>query len=268
MTRQLNLKMISAAVVGAFGLMPLTGHAAETDKTKPDMSGHKTMPAVSQATPTPPDRMLFSDRENFKPWSNEKDKLKGLLMPGLDKAAYARTLTDNGYQITSINADKPDYVEYEVVKGGNSYEVQLDLDTHTHIAKKVDIDSNLWRADATKAAMRGDKVETATYVAANDRFSDRARMKGWNSEKQNLQKALTLGQDKAAYAAQLKKLGYQITSTNENKKDYLEYEIVKGDSSYEVQMDLEAGKGKKIDVTSNMWQSEATEKALAMHTRK
>ncbi|MEO8281205.1 MAG: hypothetical protein ABI564_16010 [Ideonella sp.] len=268
MTRQFNLKIASAAIAGAFALMPLIGHAADTaSKTGAEMNGHKTMPAANHSNAS--DHMVFSDRENFKPWSNEKDQLKAMLKPGQDKASYTKTLTDNGYQITSINADKPEYVEYEVVKGGNSYEVQLTFDNGSHMGKKVDIDSNLWRADATKAAMRGDKIESATsYVASNERFSDRSRMKGWNGEKDRLEKALPPGQGKAAYAAELKKLGYQITSTNENKKDYVEYEIVKGDNSYEVQIDLEAGKGKKVDVTSNMWQSEATEKALAMHTKK
>ncbi len=66
----------------------------------------------------------------------------------------------------------------------------------------------------------------------------------------------------------MKKLGYQITSTNDREKDYLEYEIVKGDNSYEVQIDLENGKAKKVDVTANMWHSEATERAMASGTAK
>ncbi len=256
---QLKLKLAAAAVAGAVTLMPLLSHAADTmDKTaKPAATEKASMPA------TPADAMAFSDREQLKPWVNQKDSLKAMLTAGQDKAFYSKTLTDNGFQITSVNADKPEYVEYEIVKGGHSYEVQIDFDK-TAKASRVDIESNLWRADTTKAAVRGDRVERATkYAAANERFSDRGHMKAWTSEKEQLEKALKPGQDKAAYVSRLKSLGYDITSTNENKKDYVEYEVVKGSNSYEVQIDLEAGKGKKIDVTSNMWQSDATEKAIS-----
>ncbi len=268
MNRKLNLTLVSAAVATSFALMPVLGQAADDKKMdKPVMAQPMTDKAAMPGAPA--DRMVYSDRANSKPWTNEKDVLKNLLKTGQDKAAYTKMLTDNGYQITSVNADKPDYVEYEVVKGQHSYEVQISLDKTAHTAKKIDIDSNLWRADSTKAAMRGTKLDQApVYVATNDRFSDRTRMKAWAGDKERLEKALPLGQDKAAYAALIKKQGYQITSTNEAEKDYLEYEIVKGDNSYEVQIDLENGKGKKVDVTTNMWQSEATEKALAMHNKK
>lgn len=256
-----NLKLISAAigaaVAGSAMLLPVATHAADS----------KPMAAEKSAAPgTHPHRMVFSDRENYKPWSNDKDTLKAALKTGQNKAFYAKTLADNGYQITSINSDKADYVEYEVVKGRHSYEVQVDFDK-SGMASKVDIDGNLWRADSTKAAMRGNKYEPASFVAGNERFSDRSRMKGWQDDKEKLEKQLAVGQDKNSYASQLKKLGYQITSINDNEKDYLEYEVVKGSNSYEVQIDLEAGKGKKIDVTSNMWQSEATEKALSQSAK-
>ncbi|WP_418314874.1 hypothetical protein [Piscinibacter sakaiensis] len=236
-------------------------HAA--GDAKPAAAADKTMMPASH-----PDRMTYSDREMYKPWSNEKDVLKNSLKAGQDKAFYKKALNDAGYQITSINVEKPEKVEYEVVKGAHSYEVQIDFDKSGK-ATKVDIDGNLWRADSTKAAMRGNKLETPpAFVADNERFSDRARMKSWTSEKEQLEKALKPGQDTASYMAQLKKLGYQITSTNEREKDYVEYEVVKGQNSYEVQIDLEAGKGKKVDVTTNMWQSDATEKALAQSSAK
>jgi hypothetical protein len=44
-----------------------------------------------------------------------------------------------GWQITSVNYDKPDYVEYEIVKGGNSYEVQIDFEKNSRKATKVDV---------------------------------------------------------------------------------------------------------------------------------
>ncbi len=247
-----------AATASSVLLLPVAVHAADG---KP-MAADKTMMPASQA-----DRMTSSDRHNYKPWSNEKDVLKNALKTGQDRAYYANTLAENGYQITSINVDKPRKLEYEVVKGSHSYEVHIDFDKAGK-ATKVDIDGNLWRADATKAAMRGNALDKpAAYVADNERYSDRSRLKNWTSEKERLEKALKPGQDKMAYVDQLNKLGYQITATNDNEKDYFELEVVKGSNSYEVQIDLEGGKGKKIDVTTNMWQSDATEKALGQSAK-
>jgi hypothetical protein len=53
-----------------------------------------------------------------------------------------------------VNYDKPDYVEYEVVKGDKSYEVQIDLDKNSHKARKVDVAYNAWQTDATEDALK------------------------------------------------------------------------------------------------------------------
>ena len=76
-----------------------------------------------------------------------------------------------------------------------------------------------------------------------------------------------MGHEKGYYNQQLKSMGYQVTSVNDNEKDYVEYEVVKGSDSYEVQVDFENGKAKEIDVTTNVWQSEATERALSTAKR-
>ena len=113
----------------------------------------------------------------------------------------------------------------------------------------------------------------ATPVAAAERtsdrgatgaaqYSDRDRSKAWTNEKEKLEQALKPGQDKNYYRQQLEKMGYKVTSVNYDKPDYVEYEIVKGDDSYEVQIDMKNGKASKIDVATNMWKAEATEKAL------
>jgi len=151
-----------------------------------------------------------------------------------------------------------------VVKRDHSYEVQIALDKRTGMGSKVDVDRNLWRADATEEAMRSGKAVMASKPLTNgDTYSDRANSKGWTDQKEKLEKRLALGNNLAFYTSELKAMGYQITSTNDKDKNYAEYEIVKGRDSYEVQIDLDdAGKAKKVDVTSNMWQAEATEKAL------
>ena len=221
-------------------------------------------PAMGEKTGVATDRMGYSDRTNMKAWSNEKEKLEQELKLGQDKAFYPKALSDRGYQITSINSDKADAVEYEVVKGNQTYEVQLDFDKAGK-ATKVDVTTNMWRADSTKAAMSGQKTPAATkFVAGNEAYSDRTHMKTWSGEKDRLEKSLALGHDKAYYATELKKMGYQITSTNKDDKDYVEYEIVKGNDTYEVQIDFDGAKAKKVDVTTNLWKSDATEKALAV----
>ncbi len=228
--------------------------------------------AVAQTTVTTTEKvavplvynMGFSDRDRMKPWNGDKEILAQALKVGASKADYMKIIADNGYTITAINKDQPESLEYEVVKGNHSYEVQIDLDKKTKLGSKVDVDSNLWRADATKEAMRSGKPVMATKLLVNgDFYSDRTYRKGWTDEKVKLEKSLALGKDVAFYSGELKKMGYQITSTNANEKDYVEMEIVKGRDSYEVQIDLDgAAKAKKVDVAANMWQSEATEKAL------
>lgn len=95
-----------------------------------------------------------------------------------------------------------------------------------------------------------------------NRYSDRDRSKAWNSEKDKLEQALKPGQDKNYYRQQLEKMGYKITATNYDKVDYVEYEVVKDDETFEVQIEMKQGKATEIDVATNMWQAEATERAL------
>jgi hypothetical protein len=116
-------------------------------------------------------------------------------------------------------------------------------------------------APATAAERSGDPAKS-DRARESSQYSDRDRSKGWNSEKDKLEQTLKVGQDKNYYRQQLEKMGYKVTAVNYDKPDYVEYEIVKGDNSYEVQIDMRDGKATKIDVATNMWQAEATEKAL------
>lgn len=83
-------------------------------------------------------------------------------------------------------------------------------------------------------------------------YSDRDRSKAWNTEKEKIEQALKPGQDKNYYRQQLEKMGYKVTATNYDKADYVEYEIVKDDDSFEVQIDMKQGKATEIDVATNM----------------
>src|ERR1051325_6064554 len=94
----------------------------------------------------------YSDRDRARNSSDEKKRLEQALKIGEEKGFYRRELEKMGWQITAVNYDKPDYLEYEIVKGPSTFEVQIDLDKNTHRSNKVDVTSNLWKAEATERA--------------------------------------------------------------------------------------------------------------------
>ncbi|HEV8719093.1 MAG TPA: hypothetical protein VGW77_00460 [Candidatus Binatia bacterium] len=89
----------------------------------------------------------------MKSSKNEKEKIEQVLKTGEEKAFYRRELEKMGWKITSVNYDRPDYVEYEIVKNDTSYEVQIDLDKNSHKSTKVDVVTNAWKTDATEKAL-------------------------------------------------------------------------------------------------------------------
>jgi hypothetical protein len=123
---------------------------------------------------------------------------------------------------------------------------------------------------SSRAATATKSRSTSTPTASGRDASDRIYMKSWNDEKEMLEKTLAVGQPKDFYKTKLTQMGYQVTSTNESERDHLEYEVVKGRNSYEVQlsMDDKTGRVNKVDVTTNMWESQATERALSSNARK
>jgi len=212
------------------------------------------------------DASRYSDRDRMRSSKDDEDRLEKALKTGEEKAFYRRELEKMGWEITSVNYDKPDYLEYEIVKGDKTYEVQIDFDKNSHKATKVDVTMNVWRTDATENALRtGNKGAYPKATTVNpSRYSDRDRMKSSRNEEDRLEKALKTGEEKDFYRRELEKMGWQITSVNYDKPDYVEYEIVKGDDSYEVQIDFDTNshKAKKVDVAFNAWKTDATKRAL------
>lgn len=206
------------------------------------------------------DPKMYSDRANMKEMMDERDALEKAMPPGQKADFYRSKLTSLGWKITSINDAQANYVEYEAVKGRNSIEVQIDRDKSTGVASKVDVTPNMWRADSTKAALKGDKFEPTKSA----KYSDRQYAKAFTDEKDALKKSLPAGHDKSFYMAKLKELGYQVTSTNDVDANTVEWEVVKGKNSYEVQVNFDSSThvAKDIDVTANLWESDATERAL------
>jgi len=212
----------------------------------------------------------YSDRDRMKMSKDSEDKLEHELKTGEEKAFYRRELEKMGWQITAVNYDKPDYLEYEIVKGDDSYEVQIDFDKNSHKATKVDVTTNAWKTDSTEQALKSHKkVAYPSRTTANpERYSDRDRMKSAKDSKEKLEHALKTGESKDFYRSELEKMGWKITSVNYDKPDYVEYEIVKGDTSYEVQLDIDKNshKATKVDVATNAWKTDATKQALKERT--
>lgn len=219
--------------------------------------------ATAASSPAAGERMTASDRLRIQPWSDEKARIEGSLPIGHDRAFYGEALSQLGYRITAINIDKPDEVEFEIVRDHNTYEVQIQFDAAGASATQVDVVSNLWRTESTKSALRGAETPVAARVVPTiEAYLDRLRMQRWSTEKDKLQKALAIGNERAYYAERLRQLDYRITSTNRDEPDYLEFEVVRGTDTYEVQVKFKNGKASEVKVAANMWTTEATERAL------
>ncbi|MEO6030826.1 MAG: hypothetical protein ABIP61_02810 [Burkholderiaceae bacterium] len=194
-----------------------------------------------------------------------KDMLEQKLKAGQNRADYAKIIEQNGWRVSAINADKPDYLEYEIVKDKHSYEVHLDFKDGAQKASDIDVTTNMWRADSTKRMEKDKNYKPASPLVADNtgKYSDRTHMKAWNDEKEKLEAALPPNMKAADYKKKLQEMGYKITSVNDRKSDYVEYEIVKGNNSYEVQIDRDPKTqlATKVDVATNAWDAEGTERA-------
>jgi hypothetical protein len=86
----------------------------------------------------------------------------------------------------------------------------------------------------------------------------------WERGEDLLDQHLQPGQKISAYRNILGDLGFTITSVNYYTPDYVEYEAVKDDESYEVQIDIDenTGRATNLDIARNLWQTNATETAL------
>jgi hypothetical protein len=194
-------------------------------------------------------------------WKEGQAQLEKNLPPGQAADSYRPKLEALGYRVTAINYNKPDYLEYEIVKGDQTWEVQIDVDKATHKATKVDIDRNLWKAEATKEALEGKQVAVAEPSEDSARYSDRNRASTDSLIKEL--KALPVGHTKSFYRDELKKRGYDITRVNKDDKDELKLEAVKNNQSVQlaVNFDDKTGKSTKVDASSLWVESRSTHEA-------
>lgn len=70
---------------------------------------------------------------------------------------YWQQIEQLGYEVTAVNYDREEYLEYEVVRGDNSYEVQIELDDE-RLATGIEVTANRWKADETSAALEADLI--------------------------------------------------------------------------------------------------------------
>ncbi|MGE0313344.1 MAG: hypothetical protein AB7P21_17175 [Lautropia sp.] len=94
-----------------------------------------------------------------------KDHLEQILSAAKGRDDYARILEDEGYKIASVNDDKPELLEYEVVKGDKTYEVRMRFDKDESVAKKIDVTGNMWKAKETKEMLKQSKAEPGAGVS-------------------------------------------------------------------------------------------------------
>ncbi len=255
----MNLKPHTTVIASAWVLASAAA-SAQINIGKPMGDAHPAVMPKSTAT-----GQVDPKRDHNAAVNDEKDALEQKLQAGNKRADYGRILQSNGYRIAAVNADKNDYLEYEVVKGSRSYEVQLDFEGVTTKASNIDVTTNMWRADATKRMMEDSnyRLQGAPVADPEGHYSDRRYMKAWTDEKERLERALPLNLQVADYKSKIEQLGYKFTAVNEREKDYVEYEIAQGDNSYEVQIDLDpkTQRAKEIDVTSNLWEADPTDAA-------
>jgi len=201
-------------------------------------------------------------------WEQGQAELQQALAKGQERGFFDSKLRELEYQITAINYNDEDYIEYEVVKGENTYEVQIDIDDETQKATEIEIDPNVWKTEATERALaRNSRLAPASDAAANGhgmpygyRYSDRDRSRVEQMVKDL--ETLPTGQDKAFYKTELKNRGYEITKVNEDTKDTLELEAVKNarSVSFEATFNEETGQSTELEVSELWWESDTTEK--------
>ena len=252
--------LIALAAVSLLGTAMAADKAA--DATHP---ARETAPAVAPAMAP---AMRPADRN--AEYKNTKDMLEEKLKAGTSRADYKKILEENGWQVSHINEDKPDYLEYEIVKGTHSLEVHLKFKDDSKTATDIDVASNLWRADSTKRMEKDNSYRPKLVADTTGKYSDSRYMKDWSSEKEKIQAALPPNMKAADYKKKLESMGYKITSVNDREPDYVEYEIVKGQNSYEVQIDRDPKTqlATKVDVATNAWDSEGTDRAKKMNEKK
>ncbi len=257
MKKMMKLNVLSAAIIAIAGSVNVAGAANDAGSSAVGTTG--VMGAKSGAT--------WSDKSRRDGYMNEKDRLEQVLAAGASRDDYRSILEQEGYKITSINVDDEDELEYEVVKGTDTYEVQFSFDDGKAAAESIGVSTNIYKADATERALADVNYEVGALAydkVTGMKYRDSQYTARDMDEKEKLEQILVKGKPVTDYRMMLENAGWRITSVNEREADEVEYEIVKGKTSYEVQLDFDEVRKivSEVDVSTNIWQSKETERAL------
>ena len=213
-------------------------------------------------------------------WNEGEAELQKRLRPGMNAESYRNKLEQMGYTITSTNYDTPDYIEYEVVKGDQTWEVQIEVDDDSHKATQIDIDQNVWKTDATEAALEQAAPTSRTATAAGTDGEQRRQMRMRNNQYSDRDRAsadqlvreleaLPVGRDKEYYKNALRKRGYDITKVNTDDDEELSLEAVKNGNSVQLEISFDENNARSTEVdASTLWaESESTTRAREIQDR-
>ena len=201
--------------------------------------------------------LTVSAASDSEAWNQGQAELQKQLAPGAPASEYRKKIEDLGYKITSTNYNNEDYLEYELVKGNQTWEVQIDVDDKTNKATEVKTVTNMWKTDATEHAL-GRNVVADNKPMYRNPYSERDRVSVSRLIKEI--ESWPVDQNKQFYKDALAKNGYEITRINNDEKDMLSLEAVKGANSVElnVAFNEKTGKSTSIDADSMWVESEAT----------
>lgn len=203
-------------------------------------------------------------------WNQGQAELQKQLPPGMASESYREKLKKLGYKITSTNYNNSDYLEYEVVRGDQTWEVQIDVDEDTGKATEIDVVQNVWKTDATTAAIQqGQELSrtaaTETGVASentattrrtknmrNNQYSDRDH----STTDQLVRELNTLpvGHKKEFYKNMLRQRGYEITKINKDDSDEMDLEAVKDGNSVQLDISFDENTARSTEIdASTLW---------------
>jgi len=215
-----------------------------------------------------------AQRTDSAQWNRGQAELQKQLPPEMAPDSYPEKLKQLGYKITSINYNNPDYLEYEVVKGDQTWEVQIDVDEDTGKATQIDIAQNMWKTDATTAALQENLSRTAatdTGVASDNPTATRRTMNMRNNQYSDRDRSTTdqlvreldtlpVGHNKEFYKKLLRQRGYEITKLNKDDSDEMNVEAVKDGHSVQLDISFDENTAQSTEIdASTLWaESEST----------
>lgn len=193
----------------------------------------------------------YSDRVGAQRMVQELEKLP----TGRDRDFYRDALEKKGFTITEIDIDTPQLWEVEAVKNNKSFVLTVQFDPESEQSTALLAGRQRWASDPTELYLPyGISDRTALGVPPTH--------EEWAFGKAALQRTLRPGNEKQWYRNRLDAMGYEITSVNYDRSDYVEYEVVKDRLTYEIQLDFVGEQATDVEIDSNWWRTTETEAAL------